>query len=74
MQHLTEALGKGVLGRKFKGIMEADDVNVERVVASVAMAIADVFFRKNAISVGSKFTKMLRIFDKIDEMNSRRVI
>jgi len=42
-------------------------------VPSVATAIADVF-RKNAISVGSKFTKMLKIFDKIDEMKSRRVI
>ena len=37
------------------------------------MAIADVF-RKNAISVGYKFTKMLKIFDKIDEMKNRRVI
>ena len=35
--------------------------------SSVATAIADVF-RKNAISVGYKFTKMLKIFDKIDEM------
>jgi hypothetical protein len=34
---------------------------------SVATAIADVFW-KNAISMGSKFTKMLRIFDKIDEI------
>ena len=41
--------------------------------ASVATAIADVF-RKNAISVGNKFTKMLKIFDKIDEIKSRRVI
>ena len=32
---------------------------------SVATAIADVF-RKNAISVGRKFVKMLKIFDKID--------
>jgi len=36
---------------------------------SVAMAIADVF-RKNATSVGNKFTKMLKIFVKIDEMKS----
>ena len=40
---------------------------------SVAMAIADVC-QKNAISVGYKFTKMLKIFDNIDEMESRRVI
>jgi hypothetical protein len=37
---------------------------------SVATAIADVF-RKNAISVGSKF---MEVFDKIDEIESRRVI
>ena len=40
---------------------------------SVATAIADVF-RKNGISVGYKFTKMLKIFDKIDEMKNRGVI
>ena len=40
---------------------------------SVAMAIANVF-RRNAISVGYKFTKMLKIFDKIDKMKGRRVI
>ena len=40
---------------------------------SVAMAIADVF-RKNAISVGREFAEMLKIFDKIDEIKSRRVI
>ena len=40
---------------------------------SVATAIADVFW-KNAISVGYKFMKMLKIFEKIDEMESRRVI
>ena len=36
---------------------------------SVATAIADVF-RKNAISMGYKFMKMLKIFDKIDAMES----
>ena len=40
---------------------------------SVAMSIADVF-RKNAISVGRKFAKMLNIFDKIDGIKSQRVI
>ena len=40
---------------------------------SVAMAIADVF-PKNAISMGYKFTKMLKVFDKIDEMKNQRVI
>ena len=40
---------------------------------SVATAIADVF-RKNAISVGRKFAKMLKVFDKIDGIKSRRVI
>ena len=40
---------------------------------SVATTIADVF-RKNAISVGRKFEKMLKIFDKIDGIKSRRVI
>ena len=40
---------------------------------SVATAIAEVF-RKNAISVGRKFAKMLKIFDKIDGIKSRRVI
>ena len=40
---------------------------------SVATAIVNVF-QENAISMGSKFTKMLKIFDKIDEMESRRVI
>ena len=40
---------------------------------SVATAIADVF-RKNAISMGRKFAKMLNIFDKIDGIKSRRVI
>ena len=39
---------------------------------SVAMAIANVF-EKNAISMGNKFTKMLKIFDNIDEVKSRRV-
>ena len=43
------------------------------VLNSVAMAIADVF-RKNAISMGRKFAKMLHIFDKIDRIESRRVI
>jgi hypothetical protein len=42
-------------------------------VGSVATAIADVF-RKNAISMGNKFTKMLRIFDKIDEIEKEGVI
>ena len=37
--------------------------------SSVAMAIADVF-RKIAIRVGYKFTKMLKIFDKIDEIKN----
>src|ERR1700691_5763010 len=41
--------------------------------SSVATAIADVF-RKNAISVGYKFTKMLKIFDKIDQMKNQRVL
>ena len=40
---------------------------------SVATAIADVF-QKNAISMGKKFSKMLKIFDKIDRIKSRRVI
>ena len=40
---------------------------------SVATAIADVF-QENAISMGSKFTKMLKICDKIDKMESQRVI
>ena len=40
---------------------------------SVATAIADVF-RKNEISVGRKFAKILKIFDKIDGIKSRRVI
>ena len=47
--------------------------NVKVICASVATAIADVF-RKNAISVGRKFAKMLKIFDKIDRIKSRRVI
>jgi hypothetical protein len=33
-----------------------------------------MFFEKNAISVGYEFMKMLKIFDKIDEVQSRRVI
>ena len=41
--------------------------------SSVATAIADVF-RKNAISMGRKFAKMLKIFDKINGIKSQRVI
>ena len=48
-------------------------INKPPPVSSVAIAIADVF-RKNAISVGRKFAKMLKIFDKIDRIKSRRVI
>jgi hypothetical protein len=33
-----------------------------------------MFFEKNAISVGMKFTKMIQIFDNIDEVKSMRVI
>ena len=40
---------------------------------SVATAIADVFW-KNAISMGRKFMKMLKIFDKIDEMENWRLL
>ena len=38
-------------------------------IISVATAIAGVF-QKNAISMGNKFTEMLKVFDKIDEMES----
>ena len=41
--------------------------------ASVATAKADVF-RKNAISMENKFTKIMKIFENIDEVKSRRVI
>jgi hypothetical protein len=46
---------------------------VTKVTNSVATAIADVC-QENAISGGSKFTKIWKIFDKIDEMESQRVI
>ena len=47
---------------------------IRRPWASVATAIADVFRKKNAISMGNKFTEMLQIFYKIDEMKSWGVI
>ena len=48
-------------------------VRTHVLISSVAMVIADAF-RKNAISMGSNFMKMLEIFDKIDEMEGQRVI
>ena len=41
--------------------------------SSVATAIADVF-QKNAISMGNKFMKMSKIFDKIDEIKKMTLI
>jgi hypothetical protein len=41
--------------------------------SSVATAKADIF-RKNAISVENKFAKIMKIFDEINEVKSRRVI
>jgi hypothetical protein len=53
-------------------IMLLSDISTMEL-SSVATAKADVF-RKNAISVENKFAKIMKIFDKINEVKSRRVI
>ena len=57
----------------FQYEFNGDDYIMWRLHSRVATAITDVF-RKNAISVGREFAKMLKILDKIDGIESRRVI